>query len=108
MRNVRIFNDPDYCFGQRPLSWGLQTQYFKTDPASKMYLTKETPRKWLTASKISHVHGNTPSSKIFMPLAYNDNVTLLCKNIKKQRAAPLVLSKDVGLATNNKKGISKN
>jgi hypothetical protein len=55
----------------------------------------------------SHVHCNTPSSKTFTPLAYNDNVTLSCKKIEKHREAPLVISKDVGLVINNEKGISK-
>jgi hypothetical protein len=60
--------------------------------------------------KNSHIHCNTPSTKTFTLLAYIDNVTLFGKDInntKKQRKAPLAISKEVRLARNNEKGISK-
>jgi hypothetical protein len=58
----------------------------------------------------SYIHCNTPSTKTFTPLAYIDSVTLFSKDInntKRQRKAPLAISKDVTLARNNEKGISK-
>ena len=57
----------------------------------------------------NHIHCKT-SSKTFTPLAYIDNVSLLGKginNTKKQRKAPLAISKDVSPSRNNEKSIGK-
>ena len=66
----RIFNDHDYCFGQ---CLGV----FKHNVSKQTQFLKP-PWQWRTASRISHIQCNT-STKIFTPLAYIDNVTLLDK-----------------------------